>query len=290
METCFYKIVTLQIYYRESKSCLVWRKSNLTYSMCPDKGFSSPLCSGPLLPSRRQGRKRVDRLRTAEGGAGLPGITLSGAWPEADRGCPQTLLPCLNREPRFGSPTSPRKLSKVQVLGKSQFPYLSGPSGSREISGSASQASETRERAVPEAGHAVAGISPASGLLRRAPRSASRTRTPGWGGGRRRGCLHHPGTPPGNQPEVREALRTHRSPEGARPASDVSAAPLSGAGVLEDARCHLIFSALTLSAPCVLRAHFGAPRSPFTFQLLGPCLWSLKDNCTDNAVSFRSTM
>lgn len=49
--------------------------------------------------------------------------------------------------------------------------------------------------------------------------------------------LRAPSRPaPGNQLEVREGLQTHCSPEGARAALEVLAAPVSGAGALEDAR------------------------------------------------------
>lgn len=160
-----------------------------------------------------QGRKRVDRLRTAEGGAGLPGITLSRLISD--------LFPCLNRGLHFRRAVSPRKLSKVQRTEKSEFLYQSGPTGSRESSGSARRSSETRERAAPEAGHAVAGISPASGFLAGAAFRIS--------GPNAAGLRALPRAAPGNQPEVHEALRTHCSRERARAALEVLAAPVSGA-------------------------------------------------------------
>lgn len=121
----------------------------------------------------------------------------------------------------FVERSHPANSQRYREPKKSEFLYQSGPTGSRESSGSARRSSETREKAAPEAGHAVAGISPASGFLAGAAFRIS--------GPNAAGLRALPRAAPGNQPEVHEALRTHCSRERARAALEVLAAPVSGA-------------------------------------------------------------
>lgn len=136
-----------------------------------------------------------------EGGSAAGG---RGRCGEADPGCPRTLLSCLNPELRFSKVLSPPKLSKLLRTWKPNAYTCPDPQALARARAALAFALRTRERAAPEAGHAVAGISPASGFLWRAPSSSSPVsdpaifpsalppRTPRCGGGRRRGCVHHP--------------------------------------------------------------------------------------------------
>lgn len=206
------------------------------------------------------GQKRVAGLREAQAGAGL-----SGARPKADPCLSQTVLPGSSQE-----------LIPSQTL-KGRAPSRASPRtcpDRRALARSRAAPVRTRERAVPEAGHAVAGISPASGFFCRALSASAfsacgacgfpaRSPTPNAALGQTEAAAEEGGgAAPGKQPELLESLRTHGSPEGARAALEGLAAPvLAPAGRPEDSG-PVAFSTSLLSRwfPRVLRAHFGSPR------------------------------
>lgn len=98
-------------------------------------------------PGWAPGQKRVAGLRETQAGAGL-----SGARPKADPCRSQTVLPGASQE-----------LIPSQTL-KGRVPSRASPRtcpDRRALARSRAAPVRTRERAVPEAGHAVAGISPA---------------------------------------------------------------------------------------------------------------------------------
>lgn len=195
--------------------------------MCPNKGFSSPLCSGSPLQSRRQ-----DEGGPAAGGRGRRGGSREQRSPEPG----PKLIPAVPRPSSLASiqsyvfvkRVSPRELPRYCEPSRIAVTWPDRQALARTREAQAISAG-TRERAGPGAGHSVAGISLASGFLRPAARSVSwragsavvprarslarLPRTPRWGGGRRRGCVLHPG------PRLETSLRCVREgPEGAGPA------------------------------------------------------------------------
>lgn len=270
-------------------------KSNLIYSMCPDKGFSSPLSSGPLLASRRrapyesrcgpQGRKRVDWLRAADGGAGLSGVTLSRAWPDADPCCSQTLHPCLNGELLSHKAISASSLTKVQRNLKPESPYLSGPTdlararAARDVSVRLARG-RRRRRGMPWR------------EFRPLPVSSGGRRVPHLGPERLAGVERSGGaacTIPGRARKAAQGAGGPQNP--LRPKSwrlaCLGPEPWRTPGGVRT-RCLLSLLALTWF-PHVCRGHILELRgSPLTFHLLATCLRSLNDNCTGARCHFRA--
>lgn len=117
-----------------------------------------------MLRSRRQPAQKSRGGRPRQARGSRAGLKL------ADPRCSRTRLPCLHPDVRFRRrSTSPTRQGQGTPLERVPVPFRPDRL-SRELG--------TRERAGPEAGLAVAGISPASGFLGRTPRFPSRLAGP----------------------------------------------------------------------------------------------------------------